>query len=176
MKISSCDGLDSVLPQMQFVSRRNFEFKGWFEGKLDYDLNFPDYRDIPKDNKKKGWYLTNDIKSFKVNESYIEDKQEGEFTCVHRESGTDSRLYSFEYEVNLITPSNFDRKYDREQVYKGNYSSYYLNVKKRTRNKYEIEKNTFLKNNSLKSNIDCEIEVTVFGTYTKWYESGKKIR
>ncbi len=173
-QVSSCESLDSVLNNIQFVGRRNFKFDGWYEGDLSFDKEFPDYLDIPKDNKKKGWYLTNKLQSYHNKETYTEDGQEGYVTCIHRESGTDKILYSFEDEANLITPSKFDRKYDRELIVKGNYASYYRNGKKRTRNKYEVEKNTFLKNNSLKSNIDCEVEVTIFGTFTKWYESGRK--
>ena len=171
---SSCDGLDTALRKLDFVSRRSFKFDGWFEGVLDYELEFPDYLDIPKDVKKKGWYLTNKMENFRIKEEYVEDGQEGDLTYVHRESGSDNYLFYFEDEANLINPSKFNRKYDRQQVYKGTYNSYYPNSKRRTRNAYEVEKNTFLRQNTVKANVNCEIEVTVYGTFTKWYESGKK--
>lgn len=171
---SSCDGLENILPKVKFVSRRNFKFTGWYEGDLSYELKFPNYLDIPKDVKKKGWYLTNKMQSFRIQESYVEDGQDGEVTYNHKESGTDNILYQFEDEANLITPSKFSRKYDRQQVFRGNYTSYYSDGKRMTKNVYEVEKNTFLKQNTVKANISCEVEVTVYGTYTKWYQSGRK--
>lgn len=172
--ISDCNGYESIVKDINFLSRKKFKYSGWYQGDISYHLNFP--KDIPKEKTavKKGWILYPEIHSKRFHEKYTQDGQEGKYTFMHSEKISDKVMYSFKDETNMLHPSKWDRGYEREEAILGNYLSFYKNGKKKTKNTYEIMRYTHMNNNSVKDALECEVEVTVYGNYSKWYESGKQ--